>query len=87
VLRPTALRGQCLCLRAPGGWASIKCSGQLTEEEHVARTPQEVFQHHAEALGAEDVDAIVEDYADGAIAAVLLTLWFVVPLSRYLLGR
>jgi hypothetical protein len=54
-------------LRAPGGWASIKCSGQLTEEEHVARTPQEVFQHHAEALGAEDVDAIVEDYADGAI--------------------
>jgi hypothetical protein len=25
--------------------------------------------------------------ATGAIAAVLLTLWFVVPLSRYLLGR
>jgi hypothetical protein len=30
------------------------------------------------------VTAIV---ATGAIAAVLLTLWFVVPLSRYLLGR
>jgi hypothetical protein len=37
------------------------------EEEQVARTPQEVFQHHAEALGAEDIDAIVSDYADDAI--------------------
>jgi len=33
----------------------------------VARTPQEVFQHHAEALGAEDLDGIVSDYADDAI--------------------
>lgn len=33
----------------------------------MARTPQEVFQHHAEALGAGDLDAIVEDYADDAI--------------------
>jgi ketosteroid isomerase-like protein len=33
----------------------------------VARTPQEVFQHHAEALGAEDIDAIVSDYAEDAI--------------------
>jgi ketosteroid isomerase-like protein len=38
-----------------------------TEEEHVARTPHEVFQHHAEALGAEDIDSIVSDYADDAI--------------------
>ena len=33
----------------------------------MARTPQEVFQHHAEALGGEDIDAIVSDYADDAI--------------------
>jgi ketosteroid isomerase-like protein len=33
----------------------------------VARTPQEVFQHHAEALGAGDLDAIVDDYADDAV--------------------
>lgn len=33
----------------------------------MARTPQEVFQHHAEALGAEDIDAIVSDYADDAV--------------------
>jgi SnoaL-like protein len=33
----------------------------------VARTPQEVFQHHAQALGAEDIDAIVSDYADDAV--------------------
>ena len=26
------------------------------------RTPQQVFQHHAEALGAEDLDGIVADY-------------------------
>ena len=31
------------------------------------RTPQEIFQHHVEALGAEDLDAIVEDYADDAV--------------------
>lgn len=33
----------------------------------MARTPQEVFQHHVEALGAEDLDGIVSDYADDAI--------------------
>ncbi len=31
------------------------------------RTPQEVFQHHAEALMAGDVPGIVEDYADDAV--------------------
>ena len=44
----------------------------------MSRTPQEVFQHHAEALGAEDIDAIVEDYADDAI--------FVTP-DRVLRGK
>jgi hypothetical protein len=39
----------------------------LTKEEHLARTPQEVFQHHAEPHGAEDIDAIVSDYADDAM--------------------
>ena len=33
----------------------------------MARTPQEVFQHHGEALMAEDIDGIVEDYADDAV--------------------
>jgi hypothetical protein len=33
----------------------------------VARTPEEVFQHHAEALVAGDLDGIVEDYADDAV--------------------
>lgn len=33
----------------------------------MARTPQETFQHHVEALGAEDVDEIVADYTDDAI--------------------
>ena len=31
------------------------------------RTPQEVFQHHAEVLVAGDIDGIVSDYADDAI--------------------
>ena len=30
------------------------------------RTPQEVFQHHVQALGAEDVEATVLDYAETA---------------------
>jgi hypothetical protein len=33
----------------------------------MARTPQEVFAHHAEALGAEDVEGIVSDYTDDAL--------------------
>lgn len=31
-----------------------------------ARTPQQIFQHHAEALGGEDLDGIVADYSDDA---------------------
>jgi SnoaL-like domain len=33
----------------------------------MTRTPQETFQHHVEALVAEDLDAIVSDYADDAL--------------------
>jgi ketosteroid isomerase-like protein len=33
----------------------------------MTRTPQEVFQHHAQALGAGDLDEIVADYADEAV--------------------
>jgi len=32
-----------------------------------ARTPKQVFQHHAEALGAGDLDGIVADYSDDAV--------------------
>jgi ketosteroid isomerase-like protein len=31
------------------------------------RSPQEVFGHHAQALGAEDLDEIVADYSDDAV--------------------
>jgi ketosteroid isomerase-like protein len=33
----------------------------------MARTPQEIFEHHATALIAGDIDGIVEDYADDAL--------------------
>jgi predicted SnoaL-like aldol condensation-catalyzing enzyme len=33
----------------------------------MSRTPQEVFQHHAEVLVAEDIDGIVSDYSDDAV--------------------
>jgi uncharacterized protein (TIGR02246 family) len=33
----------------------------------MARTPEEVFQHHAQALGAGDLDGIVADYADDGV--------------------
>lgn len=31
------------------------------------RTPQAVFQHHSEALGAENLEEIVDDYSDDAV--------------------
>jgi hypothetical protein len=31
------------------------------------RTPQEIFQHHAEALGAGDLDGIVFDFSEDAV--------------------
>ncbi|MFC4949543.1 nuclear transport factor 2 family protein [Pseudonocardia sp. GCM10023141] len=33
----------------------------------MTRTPQEIFQHHAVALMAGDIDEIVADYADDAV--------------------
>ncbi len=33
----------------------------------MTRTPQEVFQHHAQALGAGNLEEIVADYADDAV--------------------
>jgi ketosteroid isomerase-like protein len=34
------------------------------------RTPEEVFAHHGSALGAGDLDGILEDYSDDAILIV-----------------
>jgi hypothetical protein len=31
-----------------------------------ARTPQQIFQHHAGALGAKDLEGVVADYSDDA---------------------
>src|SRR5665648_294771 len=31
------------------------------------RTPEEVFQHHGQVLGAGDIDGIVSDYSDDAV--------------------
>jgi predicted SnoaL-like aldol condensation-catalyzing enzyme len=36
-------------------------------EAGAARTPQEVFQHHAEMLIAGDLEGIVSDYSDDAV--------------------
>lgn len=36
-------------------------------EVAMARTPQEIFEHHAGALIAGDIDEIVADYADDAV--------------------
>jgi ketosteroid isomerase-like protein len=44
-----------------------KCEVARTKEDAMTRTPEEVFQHHAEALGAGDLDEIVADYSDDAI--------------------
>jgi hypothetical protein len=41
----------------------------------MARTPQEIFQHHAKALVAGDLDEIVADYADDSV--------YITPSGRY----
>jgi uncharacterized protein (TIGR02246 family) len=33
----------------------------------MTRTPEEVFQHHAQSLGAGDLEGIVADYTDDAV--------------------
>ncbi len=33
----------------------------------MSRTPQEVFAHHGQALGAADIDGIVSDYSEDAL--------------------
>jgi ketosteroid isomerase-like protein len=38
----------------------------MTQTDLAKRTPEEVFTHHAQALGAEDLDAMMIDYADTA---------------------
>ncbi len=35
-----------------------------------SRTPEEVFQHHGQALGEENLDEIIKDYTDDAILIV-----------------
>jgi ketosteroid isomerase-like protein len=41
--------------------------GVILMEATTGRTPQEVFQHHAEVLIAGDLDGIVSDYSDDAV--------------------
>ncbi len=38
----------------------------MTQIDLSKRTPEEVFTHHGQALGAEDLDAILMDYATTA---------------------
>src|SRR2546423_14433760 len=38
----------------------------MSQTDLSKRTPEEVFTHHAQALGAEDLDATLLDYADNA---------------------
>lgn len=33
----------------------------------MTRTPEEIFQHHAQALGAGDLNEIIADYSDDAV--------------------
>jgi len=40
---------------------------QRLSARRAKRTPKEVFDHHAQALGASDLDEIVADYADDAV--------------------
>ncbi len=39
----------------------------MTQTDLSQRTPEEVFTHHVQAAGAEDLDSILMDYADTSI--------------------
>lgn len=39
---------------------------QSTSADLARRTPEQIFTHHAQALGAEDLDGTVLDYAEDA---------------------
>ena len=39
------------------------------------RTPEEVFAHHGQTLGAEDLEGIISDYADAAVDGRVLALF------------
>ena len=41
----------------------------------MARTPEEVFQHHAQALIAGNLDEIVADYSDDAVFITPASVW------------
>jgi hypothetical protein len=40
-----------------------------------ARTPEEIFRHHADALTKADIDEIVADYADDAVLVTPDQVW------------
>jgi ketosteroid isomerase-like protein len=40
---------------------------RLSAGGEMTRTPEEIFQHHASALGGGDLEGIVADYADDAV--------------------
>jgi ketosteroid isomerase-like protein len=44
-----------------------RCEVLTTKEFAMTLTPEEVFQHHAQALVAGDLDEIVADYSDDAV--------------------
>jgi hypothetical protein len=48
------------------GATAMSQSVSKSATERAQRTPEEIFAHHAGALGAEDLDAVLLDYADDA---------------------
>src|SRR5258707_4284364 len=67
----------CHLLRPHNQLGSRECSQGVTAMTHSTnqsgaadlskRTPEEIFAHHGQALGAEDLDATVMDFADTAV--------------------
>jgi hypothetical protein len=50
-----------------GETAMIQSTNQPGTTDISNRTPEEIFAHHGQALGAEDPDATVMDFADTAV--------------------
>lgn len=50
------------------GWELLQLRpAAIADDDLAGRTPEQVFQHHAEALGAEDIDELMRDYDEHSV--------------------
>jgi hypothetical protein len=59
----------------PGHPAYFTGEVLAAKKQRTTRTPEEIWQHHLDALNAGDLDGIVADYADDAVLITPDNIW------------